>query len=324
MKPIVNRPRRGGFTLVEMLVVAAVMITLFGLILTGSKPKVSSSIRSAAQELASVLLAAQSRALGNPTGAGVLLEPADATGRMSQLVSSADPLPMIEGRVTTGMPPNPASAATATVAITPTNGVAADLDGGYRIRFLGQQPTVQPPSPWFAFTGPSTVGMRAADGQVSTNTIWPRSASGTMDVQIARYPAKGEVLLQLRPGVAIDFRNSGTGDNTTTWGVLENKGAIALMFDSVGSIDVIMQQVLRSGSRVGVPQPIEPAQAVYFFVCSKSEIDSGVNTLESSEALWVAVAPNGRVTVAANVPQTSSTALSAARELARRGVALGR
>ena len=63
-----------GFTLVELLVVVSIMASLFGLIVVGMRPSVGGELRRAAQQFASVLLAAQSRGIGDPKGSAVVLE----------------------------------------------------------------------------------------------------------------------------------------------------------------------------------------------------------------------------------------------------------
>ena len=50
------------------------MASLFGLIMMGMRPSVGGELRRAAQQFASVLLAAQSGGIGDPKGAAVVLE----------------------------------------------------------------------------------------------------------------------------------------------------------------------------------------------------------------------------------------------------------
>ena len=73
--------RRGAFTLVELLVVMAICAVLMTLVLTGARPSQRGQVKQAAQSLASVLLAAQSRALGKPAGAAIVMESVNAHRR---------------------------------------------------------------------------------------------------------------------------------------------------------------------------------------------------------------------------------------------------
>jgi prepilin-type N-terminal cleavage/methylation domain-containing protein len=316
-----NRP---GFTLVELLVVAAIMATLFGLVLAGSRPSDSSELRRSAQQLSSVLLAAQSRGIGNPAGSAVVLE---SQGTSSVMVFNAEVPPLIRGTVSAGMPP--ANPAVTTAPITLDVG-GADLTRGFRIQFQGGGPAV-PPSSWFGFRPPDPVAvpprppevrMRSDDGQTPFNTVWPSAVGGRCEARIASYPAEGDLVLPLPKSVAVELRYSGTGDDpATTWGGLANKGDIGLSFDSVGAVDVLSQ-----GLGTATPTSRQPVEPVFFLVATRQDVTSDT-ALASERSLWVVVQPlTGRVTVSANVPQQGKTAtdLRAARALARAAAAIGR
>ena len=171
------------------------------------------------------------------------------------------------------------------------------------------------------------MSFRSAANQAVSNTIWPvptKAAGGgdnPFDFQVARYPAKADVAVDVPKSVAIDLRYSGIVDDpTTAWGGLANDGAIAVVFDSVGGVDAVMQQVLGPASSRS-NQPITPTQPFYLLVTTRSEIaDAAFPPLSSPKALWVAIHPQtGRVTVASNVVQsgTDATSLRAARAKAR-------
>jgi type II secretory pathway pseudopilin PulG len=342
--------RRSAFTLVELLVVASIMAALLGLVLSGAKPGTNGQIRQAAQSLVSALMAAQSRALGNRAGSAVIFESGLTSGVSASMcirVSNGDVPPFITG--TSGMftPLNPTSATnSATISLTPTNADADDLQHGYKIQFggvaAGSLAPYQPPSPWMALAAPAagggancigTVSFRTSASQAPSNTVWPeptKTVSGTnpFNFQVARYPLKAELAAELPKSVAIDLRYSGIGDDpTTAWGGLANDGAIALVFDSIGGVDALMQQVLGAAS-MRTNQPIDPVQPFYLLVTARSEMeDSTFPALSSPKALWIAVHPQtGRVTVASNVPQTGTdaTALRAARAKARALAAIGK
>jgi prepilin-type N-terminal cleavage/methylation domain-containing protein len=318
-----------GFTIVELLVVVSIMASLFGLIVVGMRPSVGGELRRAAQQFASVLLAAQSRGIGDPKGVAVVLEldtrpeaqgGPKVAGTQCIAVFTGDKPPFAAGTVT-GMPPVNAAATSATVAITVTNG--GDLQQGYRVQFFGSDPdSVLPASAWFGFQPPGTVSLRAGDGQSIANTAWPTPVGGQLRARVACYPAKGPLAVAFPKTVGIDLRYSGTGDDpATAWGGLASKGDLAVSFDSVGTLDALMRGV--GSSTAASRQPVEP---VYFLVAARADIE-GDTALASDRSLWVAIQPQtGRVTTSANVPQSGKdrVAVRAARANARAALATGK
>jgi prepilin-type N-terminal cleavage/methylation domain-containing protein len=305
-----------GFTLVELLVVASIMAALFGLILVGGRPNVGGELRRAAQQFASVLLAAQSQAIGDPEGSAVVL---GSEGVRCISVFGGEKPPFVIGTVGQGMPPANAAAATTTVTVTPTNG--GDLTQGYRIQFFGSSPAL-PASAWFAFQPPGTVRLRTEDGQSTANTVWPAPAGGQLKARVACYPAKGTLAMEFPKTVGIDLRYSGTGDDPgTPWGGLAAKGDIAVSFDSVGTVDALMRGI--GSGTAAARQPVEP---VYFLLATRADIDAD-QALASDRSLWVAGQPQtGRVTVSSNVAQSGKDriAVRAARANARAALAAGK
>jgi hypothetical protein len=105
----------------------------------------------------------------------------------------------------------------------------------------------------------------------------------------------------LPPKAAIDLRFSGCGsDPYAAFGSLRSAGAIAITFDPVGQIDLIVRDVFAASN---LRNEIEPDADLYFLLAPRDAISSG-SSLASPEALWVVVQPSsGRVVTAANVPQ---------------------
>lgn len=327
-------PLRSAFTLMELLVVTAILLTLFSIVVTGARPSrtADGDIRRGAQQLASILLASQSSSLGSPTGAAVII---DSAGDRGEMISHARRFPFIEGRVTAGMPPADPTAWQVQVQLAPTNDSVAALEHGYRIRFLERTDGDQgPPSDWFAFVSTSPpaaeVRFRVENGQTPQTTVWPTApeSGGSLSFQVARYPIPNGLSQLLPSTVAIDLRHSGYGDETlTAWKSLADRGAIAVGFDKVGAVDALMQNVLPAESEARSIQPLTPSERIYFFVTLKNDIlDPTVNALANEDALWVVINPrSGNIAISPNVPQPvdDATALRAARDKARRGITIG-
>jgi len=327
-----NAKPRAAFTLVELLVVTVILIGLWGLVLGGVRQSRSDGdVRRGAQQLVSIMLASQSMSLGSPTGAAVII---DSEGAFGTVVTQARRYPFIEGVVVAGVPFSPA-AEKQTVRLSPVNDSIASLAHGYRIRFLERSNgTDGPTSDWFSLkclsttSGSAEIRVRMENNQSTRTTVWPTAAaSGSLSFQAARYPIPNGLTQSLPKGVVIDLSRSGYGDEALAdWKSLHNRGDIAVGFDTVGSVDALMQNVLPVDGQSRTVQPITPNELVYFFVTLQSDLVNaaqGVSPLASEKALWVVVHPRtGRVTIAPNVPQQrdDADALRAAREKARQGI----
>jgi len=315
---------RVGFTIVELLVVTGMLVGLLGLTLTMGRSGSKGSVKRSAQEFASMLLAAQSRALGKPEGAAVLIR-SDGNGRPGKLLFEAQMLPFVVAGVS-GMPPENPSSSTASVTV---DANASILEQGYKIRFEGScgggdHSAHRVLSPWFHFTPPGTVTFRQSGGQTGGNTIWPKAVESLQAV-VARYPLPGATPVTLPKNVAIDLRHSGVGDSASAshgYGRFEAQSDLAVAYDQIGRVGEVMRRV---GDSSAAADPLSPNQLIYFLFVSREEIDSGRNTLASPQAIWVAINPlTGRVTVAENVPQTGENdeALRNARTKAREGISV--
>ena len=316
---------RRAFTLVELLVVTGLLATLFALVLGAlGRPNVAAGARRAAQEFASRLLAVQSRALGKPEGAALLLVPEPTNSRFGTVVLDAVTHPWVTGSAS-GMPPSDPRVTSGTVTVNSDPDVLATA---YKVRFQGDSVGAQVSpgsSPWFAFSS-GTVRFRGTAGQTLGNTIWPRTSNQAKQAVLARYPTPGASGSPMPKLVAVDLRHSGLGEDPAAshgYGRFENAGTIAIAYEQVGRVGEVMRRVQEA--RTAADQPIEPNGVIYFLFVAREDVLAGRNTLANAQSVWVAINPQtGRVTVAENVPQANedSTAVSAAREKARAGVAM--
>jgi Tfp pilus assembly protein FimT len=295
---------RTAFTLVELLVVASLMAMLFGLVLSVGRGGGKSSARRAAQEFASMLLAAQSRALGKPEGAAVIVEAGGNEPRLGTVLHDGLGLPPVVGKLDDDgkLEQSP------------------QLAEGYKLRYRMEAgkgfATI---SPWMAVRdGQGT--LRTVVGQTDANTIDDPPAA--TEAIVVRYPVKGPKPTKLSKQVAVDLEHSGVGDDPAAshgHGRFEGQSPVAVVFDQTGRVAEVIQQV---GAEGGPPiDPVVPTEPIYFLFAERSAIE-GNTSLTSDKSVWVAVNPQtGRINVSSNEP---SSTLATARQKARQGVAIGK
>lgn len=191
--------KRRGFTIVELLVVAALMATLFGLVLAGGRPKPTA--RKFAQEFASMLLAAQSRALGNPEGAAVIIE--------EKAIHEAVCLPP---RVVSNV---------------------SELKG-YRVRIQRKMPDgVLAVTPWLD----GLPGPRGHVGQNLQNTFIPPPDPTRLEYVEVREPVTGGASMDVPvEQVTVALEQSGIGDGSFAAATKK----VAVVFDQAGRVADIL------------------------------------------------------------------------------------
>lgn len=318
-----------GFTLVELLVVTGLLASLFALLTVGSKPSEKGSVRRAAQELASAILAAQTRAIGRPEGGGIVIRPDTTSARMGTAVLEA----LTHTLATESLGPWPPSGfndSFRTARVTSGTIRMTDptiLPNAYKARL--QTPLNDPISPWFSLTplgtGSATMSFRASAGQSIESAGWPPQTPATVHIAVAQYPSTAAPVSAFNRQVAIDLRHSGLGDDPAAshgYGSLENLGTIAVLFDEVGRASEIMRRIQET--RTSSDQPSTLTDPVYLLLATRNDIQQGLS-LASQNSLWLAINPlTGRAIISENIPQSGvdAAALRAARKNAKDGVPL--
>jgi hypothetical protein len=282
---------RSAFTLVELLVVASLMAVMFSLIVANGRPR-PSALRSA-QEFSSALLAAQSRALGRPEGAAIIIE--------------NDGTVYYEGDI---LPP---------LALSFNDGVLephADLATSYKFRFrrsVGDGFVTI--SPWLGLAN-GVPARRELAGQTEANTIL-EPPGDDIEAMVIRAPRVGGVGLKVGAGISLYLEHSGVGDNVAAshgYGRFSGLGRIAVVFDQTGRVAEVIQRL----GTAGAPEPLSPNEIMYFLFGETGN----AAPLESDRSVWVAVNPQtGRINVASNEP---SSDLATARSKARQAIAFGK
>lgn len=285
------RSPRKAFTLVELLVVASLMAVMFSLIVANGRPR-PSPLRSA-QEFSSALLAAQTRALGRPEGAAVIIE------NDGSVYYEADVLPPLSLTVNSGV-------------LQPH----ADLATSYKFRFrrrVGEGFVTI--SPWLGLSN-GVPTRRELAGQTEANTILEPPGSD-VEAMVIRAPRVGGVALKVGAGISMVLEHSGVGDNVAAshgYGRFSGLGRIAVVFDQTGRVAEIIQRL----GTAGAPEPLSPNEIIYFLFGENGD----AAPLQSDKSVWVAVNPQtGRINVASNEP---SGDLVTARSKARQAIAFGK
>jgi prepilin-type N-terminal cleavage/methylation domain-containing protein len=259
--------RRAGMTLVELLVVVAIM----GVLAVAVLPNLANTgenrrSREAARMVTSFISKAQSRALGRLEWAGFAMVPIGPSSQASLDLFLADVPEAFRGDGVNATASGNLTAGkfnlTFTNAFTSGTALTSMFVQGDLIRFDGRGPwfsLLTQPTLTSATTATSSCTLRTADaadamaGQTVWNTPWP-APSVQHTFEILRQPQRSGSPLSLGEGRCIDLSWSGYGQQATyqTWGILPPNTTVFILFDGSGK----PRQVVAGASRVIPDGPI--------------------------------------------------------------------
>lgn len=271
MRPI-HRHSRAGMTLVELLVVVAIL----GLLAVTVLPNVSNSAdsrrtREATRVVSSYIAQSQARAIGRAEWAGFWLEPPNATSQFALDIFVADVPEAYRGETLDATVQVSGDAIEFRGLSYSSNAIDVARNGitdGDLIRFDGR-------GPWFQLGGGASRALLRGPhpassenaGQSELNTAWPAQGSSVWHTfEILRRPQKSGKPLTLTDGRCIDLAWSGTGPVSAadTAGSLSAYQplasapgvAVTLVFDASGRARQILQTSAAGTVRKSINTPI--------------------------------------------------------------------
>ena len=311
-----------GMTMVELLIVVAVMVILMGIALPVMKTGIEGrKLREAARQVNVCVELAKSIAAETGLPSAVMIEPEFLPGVSEpfavKMYLAETPLPY-SGDVVNAKAYVFSNASTATVtfhnanpAVNGAESVSIGMLGiehGDLIRFDYKGPTYQ-----LVLTQPI-----AGPTAVLTLSGSPLPPTGIYSYQIYRQPQKtGAAPLELPKGAVIDLSASGLG-NDNDFNSATNTRPIRLMFAPNGRL----MRITYARSATPLLPDFAPTSTVHLLVGNLENL--GTLNLSDPNTLWVSIGQHsGRVTTAENGGTPSDYSLTTAREFAQSGAAMG-
>jgi prepilin-type N-terminal cleavage/methylation domain-containing protein len=280
-------PRRRGVTLVELLVVVAVLAILLATSLAMLRPVMKDmKVREAARMVNAYLAGAQARAAALNRPVGVYIERFEnKPGAAYQLFIAETPPPYAGDEVASRAV---LSSGGNSATFTGQNALLTALCGsGDFIRFDYK-------GPYYRITGVSA-------GSVTFDREgYPEPAAGTVAYQILRKPVKSSVgPLDIPEPLAIDIANSGIGMDGKFSAT--GPGPIILSFAPNGAVHRVYE-----GTGAGNYTVTSPDGAVHLLIGWADKVGAGTENLEDGGSRWVSVGHiTGRITTTENAVATT-------------------
>jgi len=328
---IPNLPhRRAGMTLVELLVVVAII----GLLAVTVLPNVASTTesrrsREAARVISSFFAKAQSRAIGRPEWAGFAIVPPNATSVYALDLFQANVPQIYRGESNTASLTLSGSAWKR--AITYSDGTIPDVRkvfSGDLIRFDGR-------GPWYELTDNGlgvqfrgtmggSVGATELSSQTERNTPWPTMGTQSPhSYEILRQPVRNGSSFTIPDGRCIDLFWSGVGSPAT---FASNRfttpgTSIFLLYDATGRVRQLFTQTAAASTRITVTGPVyllvgRVDRAGQAFAPLDPNHDSVGANWQYGDSYWIVIDPaSGLVETAECLP--GQTDVVASQQFAR-------
>jgi len=313
--------RRRGMTLIELMVVIAVVVIALGMMATMMRPMMEETKIREASRLVNVFIGgAQARAVQLNRPVGVLLErlvkpPDPRTNACVQLyiaetppVYGGDTL-LADARGVTATQAGLYGSDLAAKLVEPGDLIKFDFKGDkYRIHAVSPGAAGSPTTVQFSrLRGDESVSTDLKPAPQATEESYTDATTGSSTIagvpyQIFRRPRRSSAdPLQLPATTVLDLTHSGVGDS----GVFTSTGSVIISFAADGSVEHVYEEVSDDY------KPMRPGATIHLLIGRFSQL--GAANLADQRGRWVSVAPqSGVVTTVENLGGT----LAAARALA--------